>query len=118
MLSAVGNVLKDFILRLSHEADGLIFQGWDDAYVPRTHDGFLKWKYTNMNLVDFLFWVLGSIPIKEHRSLEILPMGALQRPLISPTVSVKNEIIVSVFPLTGALAKQSSYFSNKVLGFQ
>ena len=61
--------------------------------------------------------VLGSIPIKKHQSPEILPMGALQRPLISPTVSVKNEIIVSMFPLTGAPAKRSSYFSSKVLGF-
>lgn len=57
MLSAVGKVLKDFIPRLSHEADGLIFQGWDDPYVPRTHDGLLKWKYAHMNSVDFLFEV-------------------------------------------------------------
>lgn len=57
MLSAVGKVLKDFIPRLSHQADGLIFQGWDDPYVPRTHDGLLKWKYAHMNSVDFLFEV-------------------------------------------------------------
>eukprot|EP01018_Ginkgo_biloba_P032026 Gb_15931 [translate_table: standard] len=57
MLSAVGKVLRDFIPKLSHEADGLIFQGWDDPYVPRTHDGLLKWKYAHMNSVDFLFEV-------------------------------------------------------------
>ena len=57
MPSAVGKVLKDFIPRLSHEADGLIFQGWDDPYVPRTHDGLLKWKYAHMNSVNFLFEV-------------------------------------------------------------
>lgn len=57
MLSAVGKLLKDFIPKLSHEADGLIFQGWDDPYVPRTHDGLLKWKYAHMNSVDFLFEV-------------------------------------------------------------
>lgn len=34
-----------------------IFQGWDDPYVPRTHEGLLKWKYANMNSVDFLFEV-------------------------------------------------------------
>lgn len=32
--------------------------GWDDAYVPRTHEGLLKWKYPEMNSVDFLFEVV------------------------------------------------------------
>uniref|UniRef100_A0A2P2LYK5 Uncharacterized protein MANES_08G087400 n=1 Tax=Rhizophora mucronata TaxID=61149 RepID=A0A2P2LYK5_RHIMU len=34
-----------------------ILQGWDDPYVPRTHEGLLKWKYASMNSVDFLFEV-------------------------------------------------------------
>ncbi|XP_021645374.1 uncharacterized protein LOC110638935 isoform X2 [Hevea brasiliensis] len=55
LLSTVDKLLKQFIPRLSHEADGLIFQGWDDPYVPRTHEGLLKWKYLHMNSVDFLF---------------------------------------------------------------
>ncbi|CAN6441246.1 unnamed protein product [Victoria cruziana] len=55
MLSAVGKLLVEFIPNLSHDADGLIFQGWDDPYVPRTHEGLLKWKYAHMNSVDFLF---------------------------------------------------------------
>ncbi|GFZ02233.1 mRNA capping enzyme family protein [Actinidia rufa] len=108
LLSTVTKLLKEFIPRLSHEADGLIFQvlynamislrvsevsdassnifssrksifglrftfsvsensslleilsssvfqGWDDPYVPRTHEGLLKWKYAEMNSVDFLF---------------------------------------------------------------
>ncbi|KAG5550417.1 hypothetical protein RHGRI_015392 [Rhododendron griersonianum] len=55
LLSTVNKLLKEFIPRLSHEADGLIFQGWDDPYVPRTHEGLLKWKYPEMNSVDFLF---------------------------------------------------------------
>ncbi|AAD56326.1 putative mRNA capping enzyme, RNA guanylyltransferase [Arabidopsis thaliana] len=55
LLSAVEKVLKGFIPSLSHEADGLIFQGWDDPYVPRTHEGLLKWKYPEMNSVDFLY---------------------------------------------------------------
>ncbi|KAJ7977428.1 mRNA-capping enzyme [Quillaja saponaria] len=54
-LSTVPKLLKKFIPDLSHEADGLIFQGWDDPYVPRTHEGLLKWKYPEMNSVDFLF---------------------------------------------------------------
>ncbi|XP_035544420.1 mRNA-capping enzyme-like isoform X1 [Juglans regia] len=55
LLSTVTKLLKEFIPRLSHTADGLIFQGWDDPYVPRTHEGLLKWKYPEMNSVDFLF---------------------------------------------------------------
>lgn len=55
LLSTVTKLLKEFIPRLSHDADGLIFQGWDDPYIPRTHEGLLKWKYANMNSVDFLF---------------------------------------------------------------
>ncbi|XP_024015070.1 mRNA-capping enzyme isoform X2 [Eutrema salsugineum] len=55
LLSAVEKVLKGFIPSLSHEADGLIFQGWDDPYVARTHEGLLKWKYPEMNSVDFLY---------------------------------------------------------------
>ncbi|KAJ4778570.1 mRNA-capping enzyme [Rhynchospora pubera] len=55
LLSTVTKLLKEFIPRLSHEADGLIFQGWDDPYVCRTHEGLLKWKYPEMNSVDFLF---------------------------------------------------------------
>jgi mRNA-capping enzyme len=55
LLSTVNKLLKEFIPRLSHEADGLIFQGWDDPYVPRTHEGLLKWKYPELNSVDFLF---------------------------------------------------------------
>ncbi|KAM7521576.1 hypothetical protein LguiA_011478 [Lonicera macranthoides] len=55
LLSTVAKLLKEFIPRLSHAADGLIFQGWDDPYVPRTHEGLLKWKYPEMNSVDFLF---------------------------------------------------------------
>ncbi|EES08355.1 hypothetical protein BDA96_05G104000 [Sorghum bicolor] len=55
LLSTVKKVLKEFIPSLCHDADGLIFQGWDDPYVTRTHEGLLKWKYPEMNSVDFLF---------------------------------------------------------------
>ncbi|CAH9100995.1 unnamed protein product [Cuscuta epithymum] len=60
LLSTVTRLLKDFIPKLSHAADGLIFQGWDDPYVTRTHEGLLKWKYPEMNSVDFLFEVIDS----------------------------------------------------------
>lgn len=75
MLSAVGKVLKDFIPRLSHEADGLIFQGWDDAYVPRTHDGLLKWKYAHMNSVDFLF----EVGDENRQSMYLIDKGRKRR---------------------------------------
>ncbi|CAA2938458.1 mRNA-capping enzyme-like [Olea europaea subsp. europaea] len=55
MLSTVTKLLRGFIPKLSHAADGLIFQGWDDPYVPRTHEGLLKWKYPEKDSVDFLF---------------------------------------------------------------
>lgn len=59
-LSTVPKLLKEFVPKqLSHDADGLIFQGWDDPYIPRTHHGLLKWKYPQMNSVDFLFEIHG-----------------------------------------------------------
>ncbi|CAK9179760.1 unnamed protein product [Ilex paraguariensis] len=60
LLSTVTKLLREFIPRLSHAADGLIFQGWDDPYIPRTHEGLLKWKYPEMNSVDFLFEISES----------------------------------------------------------
>ncbi|XP_027348894.1 mRNA-capping enzyme-like isoform X1 [Abrus precatorius] len=60
LLSAVTKLLNEFIPKLSHDADGLIFQGWDDPYIPRTHEGLLKWKYADLNSVDFLFEVIDN----------------------------------------------------------
>ncbi|RZC50478.1 hypothetical protein C5167_018911 [Papaver somniferum] len=61
LLSTVTKLLQEFIpKKLSHEADGLIFQGWHDPYVPRTHEGLLKWKYPEMNYIDFLFEIVDS----------------------------------------------------------
>lgn len=54
-LSQTENLLRKFIPQLSHEADGLIFQGFDDNYICRTHEGLLKWKDAHHNSVDFLF---------------------------------------------------------------
>ncbi|XP_057436847.1 uncharacterized protein LOC130729206 isoform X2 [Lotus japonicus] len=58
LLSTVTKLLKEFIPKLSHDADGLVFQGWDDPYIPRTHEGLLKWKYADLNSVDFLFEIV------------------------------------------------------------
>ncbi|XP_052175702.1 uncharacterized protein LOC127790300 [Diospyros lotus] len=70
LLSTVNKLLKEFIPRLSHAADGLIFQGWDDPYIPRTHEGLLKWKYPEMNSVDFLFEV-----VDDHQQLFLHERG-------------------------------------------
>ncbi|XP_073149927.1 uncharacterized protein [Henckelia pumila] len=70
LLSTVTKLLKGFIPKLSHAADGLIFQGWDDPYVTRTHEGLLKWKYPEMNSVDFLFEV-----VENHQSLFVNERG-------------------------------------------
>ncbi|PIA54431.1 hypothetical protein AQUCO_00900761v1, partial [Aquilegia coerulea] len=72
LLSVVTKLLENFIPKLSHEADGLIFQGWDDPYVLRTHEGLLKWKYSDT--IDFLFEVTD-----DYRQLLILNEGRKKR---------------------------------------
>eukprot|EP00898_Chlorokybus_atmophyticus_P003802 jgi/Chlat1/4422/Chrsp29S04391 len=52
-LISTQKLLNKLIPGLSHEADGLIFQAWEDPYVPRTCHALLKWKYAHMNSVDF-----------------------------------------------------------------
>ncbi|VVB15285.1 unnamed protein product [Arabis nemorensis] len=54
LLSALEKVFKDLIPSISHEADGLILQGWDDPYVPQANYDLLKWKYPEKNTDDFL----------------------------------------------------------------
>ncbi|XP_022747226.1 mRNA-capping enzyme-like isoform X4 [Durio zibethinus] len=48
-----------------------IIEGWDDPYVPRTHEGLLKWKYAQMNSVDFLF----EIGSDDHQHLFLYERG-------------------------------------------
>ncbi|XP_072967023.1 uncharacterized protein [Typha angustifolia] len=90
LLSTVAKLLKEFIPRLSHAADGLIFQGWDDPYVTRTHEGLLKWKYPEMNSVDFLFEV-GS----ESRQLLFLYERGKKKLMDGAHVVFKDEEDVS-----------------------
>ncbi|KAI3912018.1 hypothetical protein MKW92_047748 [Papaver armeniacum] len=85
-LSTVTKLLQEFIPnKLSHEADGLIFQGWHDPYVPRTHEGLLKWKYREMNSVDFLFEV-----VDENRQLLYLYERGKKKLMDGNHVDFKN----------------------------
>eukprot|EP00262_Sarcandra_glabra_P008363 TRINITY_DN2186_c0_g2_i1.p1 TRINITY_DN2186_c0_g2~~TRINITY_DN2186_c0_g2_i1.p1 ORF type:complete len:222 (-),score=36.45 TRINITY_DN2186_c0_g2_i1:347-919(-) len=92
LLSTVTKLLKEFIPRLSHAADGLIFQGWDDPYVPRTHEGLLKWKYPEMNSVDFLFEVGGE----DSRLLYLFERGK-KKQLEGNWVEFQDEVDVSTY---------------------
>ncbi|XP_050378086.1 uncharacterized protein LOC126795288 [Argentina anserina] len=60
LLHTVEKLLKEFIPKLPNDADGIIFQGWDDSYVQGADEGLLKWKYPAMNSIDFLFEVGGD----------------------------------------------------------
>ena len=49
--------IEKFIPALSHESDGLIFQPSNAPYVPQTYESLLKWKFPELNSVDFLLRV-------------------------------------------------------------
>uniref|UniRef100_A0A1D1YR46 mRNA guanylyltransferase n=1 Tax=Anthurium amnicola TaxID=1678845 RepID=A0A1D1YR46_9ARAE len=100
LLSTVTKLLKEFIPILSHAADGLIFQGWDDPYVPRTHEGLLKWKYPEMNSVDFLFEV-GS----ENRHLLFLNERGKKKLMDGARVTLKD--VEDVSTLSGNIMECS-----------
>jgi mRNA-capping enzyme len=55
-LTAARKVVREFIpsMRATHPVDGLILQPHDDPYVPLTCQELLKWKFADMNSVDFL----------------------------------------------------------------
>ncbi|CAH9082867.1 unnamed protein product [Cuscuta europaea] len=60
-MKGVSRKVSDYI-QLLH-TDTLVKEGWDDPYVPQTHEGLLKWKYPEMNSVDPL------IEIRDEREL-------------------------------------------------
>lgn len=49
--------IEKFIPQLCHESDGLIFQPSNAPYVPLTYEALLKWKFPELNSVDFLLRV-------------------------------------------------------------
>ncbi|KAI3869434.1 hypothetical protein MKX03_020988 [Papaver bracteatum] len=58
LLTEITDCLKEFIPKILHGSDGLIFQGWNDQYVPFTHEKLLKWKFHET--VDFIFELVGT----------------------------------------------------------
>ena len=52
------SIIEKFIPALSHESDGLIFQPSNAPYVPQTFESLLKWKFPELNSVDFLLRVV------------------------------------------------------------
>lgn len=53
-LNIAKTLLENFIPhQVAHEADGLIFQPYDDSYKPLTCQEILKWKFAHLNSVDF-----------------------------------------------------------------
>lgn len=53
----VREVREQTLPALTHEHDGLIFQSWNDAYTARTDSNLLKYKYPNLNSVEFLILI-------------------------------------------------------------
>jgi len=53
-ISSTRVLLENFIPNLSHDSDGLIFQPQSSRYEPNTFNALLKWKFPEMNSVDFL----------------------------------------------------------------
>ncbi len=49
-------LLETWMPTLTHPSDGLIFQPGSEAYRARTHEHLLKWKFPELNTVDFLVY--------------------------------------------------------------
>ncbi|KAJ0520295.1 putative mRNA (guanine-N(7)-)-methyltransferase [Helianthus annuus] len=101
LLSAVSKLLKVFIPSLPHESDGLIFQGWDDPYVPHTHEGLLKWKYPEMNSVDFLLEVGNN-----NRPMLFINERGRKKPMDGSRV-VFRDPTVDIYSLSGKIIECS-----------
>ncbi|EFN54818.1 hypothetical protein CHLNCDRAFT_24090 [Chlorella variabilis] len=92
-LTKAHKLIHEFIPNLCHEADGLIFQGAQDRYVPGTCPELLKWKFAHMNSVDFrlrlhprdgqlleLLETRRELPEGHHRGYNALPGARVEFP--------------------------------------
>jgi len=71
-LPRAGWVLRSFVPKLTHECDGLIYQGARDAYVADTHPHIMKWKFSHLNSVDFQVRVSDTGPDRGKGTLWVL----------------------------------------------
>jgi len=66
-LAQTKELLEKFIPSLCHESDGLIFQPKHAPYVPNTFDELLKWKFPEMNTIDF------ALKLEREESGKLIP---------------------------------------------
>ena len=82
-LEKAKSLLDNFIPKqVAHESDGLIFQPYDDAYVPLTCRELLKWKFAHLNSVDFKLKLERNKDMKANgESIQVTPVLQLLKPL-------------------------------------
>jgi mRNA-capping enzyme len=93
-LAGTAKFVNEFIPRLTHECDGLIFQPSRAAYENGTMQTLLKWKFTHLNSVDFL--------LKAERAA-----GGTLTPRLF--VGGERETLVEVHEPSGAFALRGSH---------
>jgi mRNA-capping enzyme len=74
-LAQTKELLEKFIPSLCHESDGLIFQPKNAPYVPNTYDELLKWKYPEMNTIDFALKLERE---KSGKQIPVLYVGGIK----------------------------------------
>lgn len=84
-------ILERFVSGLSHHADGLILQGYEDPYMLGTCPQLLKWKYAHENSVDF--------------QLHFPPEGGYKLRLLVPNGKGRASNNILLKPLDGAVVE-------------
>ncbi|PWA98824.1 mRNA capping enzyme, bifunctional [Artemisia annua] len=107
----VSKLLDDFIPRLSHASDGLIFQPCDDPYVSGRDEFLLKWKYPKMNSVDFLL----EVGKNNRPMLYLIKRDRME--LVNGSHGAFRDSSVDIFSLSGKIIECSWDFEEKVWVF-
>ncbi|KAI3848005.1 hypothetical protein MKX03_001117, partial [Papaver bracteatum] len=108
LLSDINDLVNKFTPELSHGADGIIFQRWNDRYVPFANQGLLKWKPPEKNSVDFLFELDGTV---ENPSLYLYE-GGRKKYMHGNRVMLRNGEDASEFLSLGSIIECSYYKEN------
>ncbi|PWA49730.1 hypothetical protein CTI12_AA457530 [Artemisia annua] len=107
----IQELLRKFIPRLSHASDGLIFQPCGDPYVSGRDEFLLKWKYPEMNSVDFLLEVGNN----NRPMLYLIKRDRME--LVSGSRCTFRDSSVDIFSLSGKIIECSWDFEEKVWVF-